>query len=140
MLLGARLGPISIIVYIYLGLIGMPVLNKGGGIYYVLSPSFGYLIGFIPASYIIGKAIEYMDNKINFWQMMIAMICALFILYSLDVPYIYFISNFYLGKPIRLINAIWYGALLFVPTDLFSASISSILGVRIAQQVRAIVN
>ena len=63
MLLGSRLAPISVIVYILLGLLGLPVFTKGGGISYILSPTFGYLIGFIPASFIIGKAVERMENK-----------------------------------------------------------------------------
>ena len=45
--LGGEIGALSVIIYIILGLIGVPVFAEGGGIYYVLKPTFGYLIGFI---------------------------------------------------------------------------------------------
>lgn len=140
MLLGPKLAPMSVIVYITLGLLGLPVFTKGGGISYILSPTFGYLIGFIIASYIIGKSVEIMGNKIFFWRMMVAMVISLFVLYGIGVSYMYLISTVYLGKSLSLTDAIWYGALLFIPTDILSAALSSILGVRIAHQVRTIVS
>lgn len=139
MLLGPRLAPITMIVYILLGLMGLPVFTKGGGISYILSPTFGYLIGFIVASYILGKAVECMDNEIKFWRIMVAMIGALFVLYGIGVCYMYIVANLYLGKAMAFSSAIWYGAILFIPTDLLSAILCSILGVRIAHQVRQIV-
>lgn len=139
MLLGSRLAPISNIVYILLGLMGLPVFTKGGGISYILTPTFGYLLGFIIASYIIGKAVERMGNEIKFWRVLVAMAGALFVLYGIGVSYMYILANLYLGKAMSLTNAIWYGAVLFIPTDMLSATLCSVLGVRIARQVRAIV-
>ena len=43
-LLGAKDGSISQIVYILIGLIGFPVFTMGGGFSYVLQPSFGFLL------------------------------------------------------------------------------------------------
>lgn len=140
MLLGSRLAPMSMTVYVLLGLVGLPVFTKGGGISYVLSPTFGYLIGFIIASYIIGKSVENMGNRIVFWRMMIAMAASLLVLYTIGVTYMYLISTLYLGKALTFYNAVLYGALLFIPTDVISATLCSILGVKIAHQVRTIVN
>ncbi len=139
-LLGPRLAPMSMIVYTFLGLMGLPVFTKGGGISYVLSPTFGYLIGFIIASYIIGKSVEIMGNKIIFWRLIVAMAFSLLVLYTIGVIYMYFISTLYLGKSLTFYNAVLYGALLFIPTDILSATFCSILGVKIARQVRTIVN
>lgn len=138
MLLGSRLGPISVIVYIILGLMGLPVFTKGGGLSYIFTPTFGYLLGFIAASYIIGKAVEGMGNEIKFWRVLVAMAGALFVLYGIGVSYMYIVANLYLGKAMSLTNAIWYGAALFIPTDMLSATLCSVLGVRIVRQVRAI--
>ena len=52
MLLGKKLGAASALVYLAIGLIGIPVFTQGGGIGYVLKPSFGDMIGFIVAGYI----------------------------------------------------------------------------------------
>ena len=49
LVMGGRLGALSAAVYTMLGLIGIPVFAEGGGIWYILKPSFGYIIGFIVA-------------------------------------------------------------------------------------------
>ena len=54
LLLGWKKGMISMAVYCFAGLIGIPVFTAGGGIFYVLKPSFGYIIGFIFSAYIAG--------------------------------------------------------------------------------------
>ncbi|MEE8478480.1 MAG: biotin transporter BioY, partial [Candidatus Neomarinimicrobiota bacterium] len=48
-LLGSRLGMLSVIMYIMEGIIGIPVFAGGtAGFMYLLGPTGGYLIGFIP--------------------------------------------------------------------------------------------
>ncbi|SHI42676.1 biotin transporter BioY [Lutispora thermophila] len=139
MLLGAKLGAISMAVYIILGLIGLPVFAKGGGIGYVVSPTFGYLLGFIAAAYIIGKAVEGMKD-IRFAGIFGAMVLGLLVVYTIGVSYMYLMLNFYIGKSITISKAIWTGALIFVPTDLLSAVVCSLLGVRVGGQIRAIIS
>ncbi|GHS87962.1 biotin biosynthesis protein BioY [Synergistales bacterium] len=54
-MLGPKYGPVSQALYVALGLLGLPVFAGGvGGIYYVLKPSFGFLLGFIAASWTAG--------------------------------------------------------------------------------------
>src|SRR5665647_1912007 len=54
--LGARLGAMSMVVYILLGLVGIPVFASPpfGGPAYVLQPTFGFLPGFVGSAYVIG--------------------------------------------------------------------------------------
>lgn len=54
-LLGGRNGAVSVGVYVLLGLAGVPVFTGGGGISYILQPTFGFLIGFIIGAYVTGK-------------------------------------------------------------------------------------
>ncbi len=54
MLLGPRAGATSQAVYLLMGLMGLPVFSGGGGPGYVMSPTFGYLLGFIAASAVSG--------------------------------------------------------------------------------------
>jgi len=57
-LLGKKKGTASQIIYLAAGLTGLPWFSRGGGIAYIFSPSFGYIIGFILAAYIAGSLTE----------------------------------------------------------------------------------
>src|SRR3712207_2857288 len=52
-ILGSRLGAVSVGIYIILGLIGVPVFTSGGGPGYILHPTFGYLVGFMVGAYVV---------------------------------------------------------------------------------------
>lgn len=54
LLLGPRLGATSQMVVLAVGLAGLPIFADGGGFGYVTRPTFGYLLGFIPAAFVIG--------------------------------------------------------------------------------------
>ena len=45
--LGPQKGAMAVGGYVLLGLFGVPVFAGGGGLGYVLRPSFGYLLGFV---------------------------------------------------------------------------------------------
>ncbi len=53
-LLGAKKGTFSCLVYLAIGLVGLPVFTKGGGFQYVFQPTFGYLLGLVPACFLAG--------------------------------------------------------------------------------------
>ena len=61
--------------YIAAGLAGLPVFAYGGGIYYALSPTFGYIIGFllaaIVAGYYVGNPLLLYPRKLVIAAMMI---------------------------------------------------------------------
>ncbi|MEO6396066.1 MAG: biotin transporter BioY [Devosia sp.] len=52
---GSRLGVATVALYLIEGLVGLPVFANGGGWAYVMSPTFGFLIGYLPMSYVIGR-------------------------------------------------------------------------------------
>ena len=56
LLLGSRLGTVSVLSYMLLGLAGLPIFSEGGGLWYVFKPSFGYIIGFA-----VGYICDWMD-------------------------------------------------------------------------------
>ncbi|WP_053956843.1 biotin transporter BioY [Inediibacterium massiliense] len=45
LLLGKKLGSLSVGIYIVIGLLGLPIFTSGGGIGYIFEPTFGYIIG-----------------------------------------------------------------------------------------------
>ena len=57
-LLGPRLGMLSQLCYVLIGLIGVPVFAEGGGFGYIFKPTFGYLLGYILGAYVNGWLIN----------------------------------------------------------------------------------
>jgi biotin transport system substrate-specific component len=129
-ILGAKLGALSQIVYVVIGLIGVPIFTKGGGLGYVFQPSFGYLIGFIAGAYVIGKIVE-KSEKQNYITFFIASIVGSFIIYLIGVPYLYVIVKNVMGSDINFMWALKNGLLLFLPGDILKSIIIAIVGVNI---------
>ena len=67
LLLGSKLGTISVVAYTLLGLAGLPIFSEGGGIWYIFKPSFGYIIGFCIGTYVTGLIAEKMKEYEPFW-------------------------------------------------------------------------
>jgi biotin transport system substrate-specific component len=55
---GWRVGVAAVALYIAEGLSGLPFFANGGGWQYVLSPSFGFIVGYLPMAFIIGWAAD----------------------------------------------------------------------------------
>ena len=73
---GWKLGVTTISLYLFEGIIGLPVFSgtpeKGVGILYFVGPTMGYLLGFLFTAYIAGK-FNYNNNLIkNFLKLVFA--------------------------------------------------------------------
>ena len=68
-LLGSGCGALSQLIYVALGLLGLPVFTAGGGFSYVLHPTFGFLLGLIPAAWVIGRLAR---STRSFWHIALA--------------------------------------------------------------------
>ena len=54
-LLGAKQGALCVLVYLLLGMVGLPVFSGfSGGIGVLLGPTGGYLMGYVPCVWIVG--------------------------------------------------------------------------------------
>lgn len=133
-LLGSRYGALSQLVYLAVGLSGVPVFAKGGGIGYILQPTFGYLIGFLVAAYMIGKMIE-KQPKPAFKHFFIAHFSGLLVVYGIGIAYLYGMMNFVNGTPISLWNAIFYGFILAIPGDLLLCLVATLIAGKVYQQI-----
>ena len=57
-LLGSKRGAMSQITYISMGMAGLPWFARGGGMQYIMSPTFGYILGFVFAAFLTGWLAE----------------------------------------------------------------------------------
>ena len=113
-LLGAKWGAVSQAVYVVLGLVGLPVFTMGGGIGYVMQPSFGFLLGLIPTAWVIGRLTE---KENGHWRIALACLAGLAVLYLIGLPYMYLIMKLYLHKSITVWTAVKAGMLVYLPGD-----------------------
>ncbi|HWV02700.1 MAG TPA: biotin transporter BioY [Devosia sp.] len=55
---GWRIGTATVVAYLVEGALGLPVFATGGGMAYLVGPTGGFLVGFVPMAYIIGRAAD----------------------------------------------------------------------------------
>ena len=89
-LLGSKKGAASQVFYLLGGLAGIPWFCRGGGMAYVLSPTFGFIIGFVFAAYLVGWLSEKgFDKQIK--TAIIAMFAGNMVLY---LPGLFWLARF----------------------------------------------
>lgn len=123
-LLGAKWGAVSQTVYVVLGLVGLPVFTMGGGIGYVMQPSFGFLLGLIPTAWVIGRLTE---KENGHWRIALACLAGLAVLYLIGLPYMYLIMKLYLHKSITVWTAVKAGMLVYLPGDAIKIALTVLL-------------
>lgn len=135
-LLGSRLGAYSVGLYILIGLIGFPVYANGGsGLSSIIHPTFGYIIGFLFASFTIGKIVEKNGGK-TIKNIFIATTIGLAVVYLFGLPYFYVVSNWIIGSPIGVYSLMVYCFAVFILGDLISCLLASIIGKRMIPLIK----
>ena len=115
---GWKLGLATVSLYLFEGIIGLPVFSgtpeKGIGLIYFTGPTMGYLIGFLVAVYISGK-FNYDNNLVkNFLKLMLA------------TSFIYILGISWLGSLIGWDKPIFQlGAQPFLLAELFKILIAT---------------
>ena len=120
---GWKLGLATITLYLFEGMIGLPVFagtpEKGVGLTYFMGPTMGYLIGFLPAVFFAGLL------KINYKYNLIYRFIIVFIFYTFSVSFIYLFGLIWLLNFVP-IEKIWLvGAAPFMLAELLKISILS---------------
>ena len=103
MLLGAKLGAMSVGAYLLVGLVGVPVFVHGGGPQYIFRAGFGFLLGFLAAAFLIGLLVERLPeirtSAGGFIRLMIAAVAGLVVYYFIGIVYYYFMYSCVLETP-----------------------------------------
>ena len=123
-ILGKKQGSIAVLIYLLGGLIGIPWFAGGGGIGYILKPTFGFLIGFVALAYITGTG----HSKKYTW---IYAVIGTFFVWLIGMVYLTSINRFYLGLDSSystIINVLLSVDLAF---DFVLAIISTLIGKRV---------
>ncbi|WP_347489884.1 biotin transporter BioY [Desulfoscipio sp. XC116] len=127
-LLGARLGAMSMAIYTLMGVLGVPVFEKPpfGGPAYVLSPTFGFLLGFISAALITGLILRGRRDA-GPVRLSLAMLAGVAMIWVVGLPYLYVILNYYLGKSLGLSEIMMLFFVPFIGFDFLKALAAGVL-------------
>ena len=88
-------------MYLLAGALGLPVFAGGlGGIGRFFGPTGGYLIGYLPTVYLIGKIAHRTQPRLI--VNVLAMICGTLVLYAFGVSWLKIISGMPLSKTLAL--------------------------------------
>lgn len=131
---GARIGFLAPAIYLALGLVGFPVFAAGGGIGYLLKPTFGYLISFVFAGWVTGLIAE--KNKDEKYVVAVgAALLSTVIVYVFGMAYMYVIMNFYVGKAMT-VTALFAGLMsVQILKDIVMVFVASAISVRVRKAV-----
>ena len=84
MLCGRNLAACSISLYLFQGMIGLPVFANGGGMLYLMGPTGGFLFGFLIAGIIMGELADRGWGQ-HILKAFLAMLLGLFIIYFFGI-------------------------------------------------------
>ena len=121
---GWKLGLATVSLYLFEGIIGLPVFSgtpeKGIGLIYFTGPTMGYLVGFLPAVFFAGLL------KVYYKYNLIHRFILNFALYTFSVSFIYLFGLIWLANFVP-VEKIWMvGAMPFLLAELLKISILTV--------------
>lgn len=117
-ILGPKWGPLSVCLYLAMGLAGLPVFAGGtSGLGRLLGPTGGYLVGFVLAASIVGYLAQRCTKLI---PLILSTMVGLAGIYCLGASWLSVVGRITLEK------ALLVGVTPFVPGDLFKAFIAAL--------------
>lgn len=125
--LGARRGAAALTTYMVAGLAGLPVFAGGAGsLAAVMTPSFGFILGFVPAAFLAGWFAERAWDR-RPWLALIGFVAASVVPFLVGVPYMAYILNVVMGAGYDLEGVLAVGVVPFIAGGLVKAVIAAVL-------------
>lgn len=127
--LGVKGAVLSQVVYLLIGLIGIPVFsNFTGGLQSLFLPGFGFLIGFLALASISGIAYKKANSIVGF---LIYGFLASIVLYLIGLGYMHFILNVVMKSGLSFSTILKIGLIAFIPGDIIKLLVASFIGFRL---------
>ena len=131
--LGGKRGPLSVIVYVLLGAVGLPVFSGfKGGIGVLLNTTGGYIIGFIFSALLMWAFEKAFGKKA--WALILSMILALALCYAFGTIWFMIVYANNVGA-VGLSAVLGWCVIPFVIPDLIKIALAFILSIRISRSV-----
>ena len=127
-ILGPTKGTLSVLIYVMMGAIGLPVFaGFSGGFGIIMGNTGGYIVGFIFAAFIIGLLSRPSQNKIIYWTKLLTGIIlgqiTIFLLGMLWIMYLFGITSVSAGLAAAVTP--------FIIPELIKTPLAIVFGVKI---------
>ena len=136
---GYCLGPVhgayALLLYTAVGLSGIPVFASGGGPAYVLSPTFGYIIGFTVCAFMTGLLARFNTRESNLLAYLI-MIVSLTGIYLPGIAWLIIAMNWIADAPVATSTLIKVGLYIPLTGDLITTLPAALVAVKIRKKLR----
>ncbi|WP_226529129.1 biotin transporter BioY [Metabacillus niabensis] len=139
LLLGSRLGALSMIIYALVGIAGAPVFAQfSGGISVIFQSTGGFILSYIIAAYAAGKILEVSKEK-KLTVFMAASFVGIVLIYIVGTTYMWLALNVWLNVPMSY-GAAWGVMAWFIVKDVAFTVLGALLAPRIYYAVTKAVN
>lgn len=133
-LLGSRLGSLSMLVYMLVGLAGAPIFAQfQSGFDTLLSPTGGFILSFIPVAYVAGLIVE-RNNEPTLGTFAAASAVGIILVYFIGTNYMYIAVNGWIGGSMSYGSA-WTVMMWFAVKDIIFTAIGAVIAPRIYNAV-----
>ncbi|MCK4362293.1 MAG: biotin transporter BioY [Dehalococcoidia bacterium] len=121
-LLGSKRGALSQLTYLGLGAMGAPIFAGWmGGPAVLIGPTGGYLIGFVPAAFVVGLLAERGWDR-RTWSMALAMLIGNSVIYVFGLSWL----SIWLGHFASKSSVLATGLYPFIPGDLVKVVLAAV--------------
>jgi biotin transport system substrate-specific component len=129
--LGSRLGAIAMMVYAFVGLVGVPVFAQfGGGFGMFLKPTFGFIVSYVFTAFLTGYIIEKMKNTVRVYAF--AALVGMTINYVFGTNWMYVAYKIWASAPDGFTYKMaWLWMVVPLPKDIILAVLAGIVGHRL---------
>ncbi|WLR44308.1 biotin transporter BioY [Bacillus carboniphilus] len=139
LLLGSRLGALSMTVYMLVGIVGAPVFAQfKSGIFVIIGPTGGFIISYILTAYVSGKIVE-RKKEPTFPTFLIASLVGISTIYLFGTTYFWVANNVWLDFKMGY-GAAWGIMSSFMIKDLAFTILGAIIAPRVFQAVKRATN
>ncbi|MDD6490000.1 MAG: biotin transporter BioY [Clostridia bacterium] len=124
-MLGWKRGTLSVILYVLLGIIGLPVFaGFSGGAAVLFGATGGYIIGFIFTALAVGFMTDKLGRKL--WVLAVSMVVGLLLCYIFGTAWFIILYNMQ-GKAMDIITALGYCVFPFLIADGLKIIVAAVL-------------
>jgi biotin transport system substrate-specific component len=134
-LLGSKAGALSLVTWAVLGAVGAPVFSMfRGGVGALVGPTGGYIVGYIPAAFVIGLLLERFNKRNKTSVYPAAMLAGMLVYFALGTAWFVFSTN------TGLWDALAICVFPFLPGEFLKILAATALVKRLRPALRAVID